>query len=257
MSYIRVMKNLSIILKSAVFVAAVCVWFPSAGQNPVRFVSKVVCIDSLRVVAAVRPIDQVLEHSPSGWMDCRNTVKSSAAALARIFPLSSSNTVRLVYSVRPSGRYDMDRAFGITMNYIDHMFDSGGKTVRVNDQKCRRTGDIDLRYKYMLSNGTYVGFHVRLTVIVELFNNAVQVRIDMEDILTYTYNKNGSGIGSGNLRWLHDRGEMDDIMYKRSDVRFEYLVAYIKACEAMMKSVTWYIDVMNIEMNQPVLSYNK
>lgn len=251
------MKNLSIILKSAVFVAAVCVWFPSAGQNPVRFVSKVVCIDSLRVVAAVRPIDQVLEHSPSGWMDRRNMVKSSASSLARIFPLSSSNTVRLVYSVRPSGRYDMDRAFGITMNYIDHMFDSGGKTVRVNDQKCRRTGDIDLRYKYMLSNGTYVGFHVRLTVIVELFNNAVQVRIDMEDILTYTYNKNGSGIGSGNLRWLHDCGEMDDIMYKRSDVRFEYLVAYIKACEAMMKSVTWYIDVMNIEMNQPVLSYNK
>ena len=177
--------------------------------------------------------------------------------LARIFPLSSSNTVRLVYSIRPSGRYDMDRAFGITMNYIDHMFDSGGKTVRVNDQKCRRTGDIDLRYKYMLSNGTYVGFHVRLTVIVELFNNAVQVRIDMEDILTYTYNKNGSGIGSGNLKWLHDRGEMDDVMYKRSDVRFEYLVAYIKACEAMMKSVTWYIDVMNVEMNQPVLSYNK
>ena len=257
MSYIRVMKNLSIILKSAVFVAAVCVWFPSAGQNPVRFVSKVVCIDSLRVVAAVRPIDQVLEHSPSGWMDCRNTVKSSAAALARIFPLSSSNTVRLVYSVRPSGRYAMDRAFGITTNYIDHMFDSGGKTVRVNDQKCRRTGDIDLRYKYMLSNGTYVGFRVRLTVIVELFNNAVQVRIDMEDILTYTYNKNGSGIGSGNLRWLHDRDEMDDVMYKRSDVRFEYLIAYIKACEAMMKSVTWYIDVMNIEMNQPVLSYNK
>ena len=207
------MKNLSIILKSAVFAAAVCVWFPSAGQNPVRFVSKVVCIDSLRVVAAVRPIDQVLEHSPSGWMDCRNTVKSSAAALARIFPLSSSNTVRLVYSVRPSGRYDMDRAFGITMNYIDHMFDSGGKTVRVNDQKCRRTGDIDLRYKYMLSNGTYVGFHVRLTVIVELFNNAVQVRIDMEDILTYTYNKSGSRIGSGNLRWLHDRGEMDDMEY--------------------------------------------
>lgn len=257
MSYIRVMKNLSIILKSAVFFVAVCVWFPSAGQNPVRFVSKVACIDSLRVAAAVRSIDRVLEHSSSGWMDRRNTVKSSAAALARIFPLSSSNTVRLVYSVRPSGRYDMDRAFGITTDYIDHMFDSGGKTVRVNDQKCRRTGDIDLRYKYMLSNGTYVGFHVRLTVIVELFNNAVQVRIDMEDILTYTYNKNGSGTGSGNLRWLHDRDKMDDVMYKRSDVRFEYLVAYIKACEAMMKSVTWYIDVMNVEMNQPVLSYNK
>ena len=257
MSYIRVMKNLSIILKSAVFVAAVCVWFPSAGQNPVHFVSKVACIDSLRVAAAVRPIDRVLEHSSSGWMDRLYSVKTSAAALARIFPLSSSNTVRLVYSIRPSGRYDMDRAFGITMDYIDHMFDSSGKTVRVNDQKCRRTGDIDLRYKYMLSNGKYVGFHVRLTVIVELFNNAVQVRIDMEDILTYTYNKNGSGIGSGNLKWLHDRGEMDDVMYKRSDVRFEYLVAYIKACEAMMKSVTWYIDVMNVEMNQPVLSYNK
>ena len=257
MSYIRVMKNLSIILKSAVFVAAVCVWFPAAGQNPVRFVSKVACIDSLRVAAAVRPIDRVLEHSPSGWMDRWNTVKSSAAALARIFPLSSSNTVRLVYIVRPSDRYDMDRAFGITMDYIDHMFDSGDKTVRVNDQKCRRTGDIDLRYKYMLSNGTYVSFCVRLTVIVELFNNAVQVRIDMEDILTYTYNKSGSGIGSRNLRWLHDRGEMDDIMYKRSDVRLEYLIAYIKACEAMMKSVTWYIDVMNVEMNQPVLSYNK
>ena len=257
MSYIRVMKNLSIILKSAAFAAAVCFWFPAAGQNPVHFVSKVACIDSLRVAAAVRPIDRVLEHSSSGWMDRRNTVKSSAAALARIFPLSSSNTVRLVYSVRPSGQYDMDRAFGITTDYIDHMFDSGGKTVRVNDQKCRRTGDIDLRYKYMLSNGKYVGFHVRLTVIVELFNNAVQVRIDMEDVLTYTYNKSGSGIGSGNLRCLHDRGEMDDIMYKRSDVRLEYLIAYIKACEAMMKSVTWYIDVMNVEMNQPVLSYNK
>lgn len=257
MSYIRVMKNLSIILKSVAFVAAVCVWFPSAGQNPVRFVSNVAHIDSLRVAAAVRPVDRVLEHPSSGWMDRRNTVKSSAAALARIFPLSSGNTVRLVYSVRPSGQYDMDRALGITAEYINHMFDSGGETVRVNDQKCRRTGDIDLRYKYMLSNGTYVGFRVRLTVIVELFNNAVQVRIDMEDILTYTYNKSGSGIGSGNLRWLHDRDEMDDIMYKRSNVRFEYLAAYIKACEAMMKSVTWYIDVMNVEMNQPVLSYNK
>ena len=52
MSYIRVMKNLSIILKSAAFAAAVCFWFPSAGQNPVHFVSKVACIDSLRVAAA-------------------------------------------------------------------------------------------------------------------------------------------------------------------------------------------------------------
>lgn len=254
MSYIRVMKNLSIILKSAAFAVAVCVWFPSAGQNQVRFVSKVACIDSLRVAAAVRPVDRVLEHSSSGWMDRRNTAKSSAAALARIFPLSSGNTVRLVYSVRPAGQYDMDRAFGITAEYINHMFDSGGETVRVNDRKCRRTGDIDLRYKYMLSNGTYVGFYVRLTVTVELFHDAVRVRIDMEDILTYTqYNKSGSG----NLRWLHDRGEMDDVMYKKSDVRFEYLVAYIKACEVMMKSVMWYIDVMNVEMNQPVLSYNK
>lgn len=254
MSYIRVMKNLSIILKSVAFVAAVCVWFLSAGQNPVRFVSNVAHIDSLRVAAAVRPVDQVLEHSSSGWMDRRNTVKSSAAAFARIFPLSSGNTVRLVYSVRPSGQYDMDRALGITAEYINHMFDSGGETVRVNDWKCRRSGDIDLKYKYMLRDRTYVGFRVRLTVTVELFHDAVWVKIDMEDILTYTqYNKSGSG----NLRWLHDRGEMDDVMYKKSDVRFEYLVAYIKACDVMMKSVTWYIDVMNVEMNQPVLSYNK
>lgn len=246
------MKNLSIILKSVAFVIAACACLSSAGQNSVRFVSKVANIDSLRVAAAVRPVDWILDHS-SGSRDRQNTVKSSAAALARIFPLSSSNTVRLIYNIKPSGQYDMERAADITTEYINHMFDSGGEMAQVNNRKCKRTGDIDLKYKYMLYKSIYVHFCIRLTVIVEFFHDAVQVRIDMEDILTHTYNKNSSG----NLRWVHDHGKMDDVMYKKSDIKFEHLIVYIKACDAMMKTVTRYIDILNVEMNQPFLTYNK
>lgn len=251
------MKKFNMISKLMASVFVVCVYacaFPAAGQNSVYFASKVLDIDSLRVAAAIRPVDKILDCPSAGWREKQNIVKRSAAALARIFPLSSSNTVRLVYNIKSSGQYDTERASGITAEYVNHVFNDGHAAVRINNRMYRKTGDINLKYKYMLYNRAYVSFYARLTVTVELFQDMIMVKANMTDIITRDDdNKSRNGV----LNWVHDMDEMEDVMREKSGIRVEHLIAYIKACDAMMKFVTRYINVLNIEMNQSALSYNK
>lgn len=240
------MKKLNILFKSAALVAAVCLPFSAMGQESLVFVSNVARIDSLRVSAVVRPVDAcAADSSSAGLRKKRNIVRSSAATLARIFPLSTDNTIRLTYNIKPSESFDLDRAFRVTKDYIDHMFNDGLPAGCMNNYKCVKTGYIDLMYKYP-QDKTYICCCACVTMSVMIIQDMIYISMDMNDIMTYTQNRKSLLVP---LVWTHNKKDIKNIMHRKSSVTTEQLVAYIKACDVMMKSVMRYINILNTEMN--------